>query len=285
MYNKFVLTVISAMLALVTTSAIAGPSVDESRSMDATGELNLSVVEGELTVRGWDNDSFELTGELGSDKHKVVITGDEDDWDIEVRQDGNWNWKWGRKGKGRTDLVLSVPHAAKINLEAVSTEVEVEGLDGDHLGIETVSGDVDIVVSSAHLDLGSVSGDIDIRGDGSRLELETVSGDVRASGIFESAEIESVSGDLRVSASDLEDLHASTVSGDVIIDTNLVSGARVGLDTHSGEIDLMLPAGTRFDLDSDTFSGDVDNEFGSDSSSDISIDAETFSGNITIKRK
>ncbi len=283
MYNKFVLTVIIATLALVTTSATAGPSVDERRSMDATGELSLSVVEGELMVRGWDNDSFELTGELGSDKHKVVITGDEDDWDIEVRQDGNWSW--GRKSKGRTDLVLSVPHAAKINVEAVSAEVEVEGLDGDHLGIETVSGDVDVVVSSAHLDLGSVSGDLDIRGDGSRLELETVSGDVRASGIVESAEIESVSGDLRLSASDLEDLHASTVSGDVIIDTNLVSGARVGLDTHSGEIDLMLPAGTRFDLDSDTFSGDVDNEFGSDSSSDISIDAETFSGNITIKRK
>lgn len=285
MYNKSVLTAMIAALALMATPAIAGPSVDENRSMDARGELNLSLVEGELIVRGWNNDSFELTGELSSDKHKVVISGDEDDWDIEVRQEGNWNWKWGSKDKGRTRLTLSVPHGAKIDLEAVSADIDVQGLGGDHLGIETVSGDVDIAVSSAHIDLESVSGDIEIRAEGSRLELQTVSGDVRASGIVESAEIESVSGDLRLNASDLKDLHASTVSGDVTIDTNLVSGARVGLDTHSGEIDLMLPASTRFDLDSDTFSGDVDNEFGSDSSSDISIDAETFSGNITIKKK
>ncbi len=285
MYNRQVLATALAGLFMVTAPAIAGPSVDESRSMDATGEISFGMVDGELSVRGWSNDSFELTGELGSDKHELVITGDEDDWDIEIRIEKNWGWSWGSKNSGNTDLTLMVPHAATVNVAAVSADVKVRELDGDFLGIASVSGDLDIDVASQQIDLESVSGDVDIKANDTSLDLETVSGDVFASGITSQAEIESVSGDLEIEADNLEDLYASTVSGDVKIDASLASNAEVDLETHSGEIDLYLPSGTRFDLDSDTFSGDVDNEFGSDRSSDISINAETFSGNITIREK
>lgn len=283
MFNKIVFSALIMSLALAAAPASAGPDVDESRAMDADGRLSLSMVEGELSVRGWDRDSFELTGELGSDKHEVNISGDEDDWDIEVRHDGNWKWGW--KNSGDTRLTLNVPHAARLELATVSADLSVAGVDGEHLGIAVVSGDVEVEAASTHIELESVSGDVEIRGNNSRLEMETVSGDLRASGITGAADIESVSGDLELMASDLQSLQAGTVSGDVTIETSLTANARVELETHSGEIELMLPADTRFDFDSDTFSGDVDNEFGSDSSSGISIDAETFSGNITIKKQ
>ncbi len=285
MRNQYLLSVFIASLVISATPAMAGPSVDETRAMQADGHISLSMVDGDLDVRGWDNDSFELTGELGTDKHKVTVTGDEDDWDIEIRHEGSWGWNWKGSSSGNTRLTLKVPHAARVDLESVSADIDVAGLDGAHLGIETVSGDMDLDVAVAHIELESVSGDAEVRGNNSRLELETVSGDIRASGIQQHADIESVSGDLRLQAVDLENLQAGTVSGDVIIDTSLANRARVRLETHSGEIELNLPADTRFDLDSDTFSGDVDNEFGSDSNSDISIDAETFSGNITISKK
>ncbi len=285
MYNKYVLTAAMAGLLIATVPAAAGPNVDESRAMDADGQISLGMVEGDLEVIGWDSDSFELTGELGSDKHELVVTGEQDDWEIEIRMEKNWGWSWSSKNSGDTDLTLKVPHSASVELSVVSADIDVENLDGDYLDIESVSGDLNIEVESSRIELESVSGDVEIRASNSSLELETVSGDVYASGITSHAAIESVSGDLRVDADNLESLYASSVSGDVTIDASLTSNARVELETHSGEIDLLLPANTRFDLDSDTFSGDVDNEFGSDSSSNISIDAETFSGNITIKRK
>jgi len=289
MYSKYLLTTVIValllMISLTVTPAIAGPSVDESRSMDADGEISLNMVEGELQVSGWDRDSFEVTGELGSDEHELVISGDEDDWAIEVRLEKRWGKRWSFKNKDETDLVLHVPHAAAVNLSAVSADMIVTGLDGDALSIESVSGDLDIEVAADHIDLETVSGDVDINGSNTSVEMETVSGDIVAKGISGEAEAESVSGDIRISASDLENLYAGTVSGDVKINTSLSSNARVELETHSGEIDLFLPANTRFDFDSDTFSGDVSNEFGSDSNSDIDIEAETFSGNIRIKKQ
>lgn len=270
-----------ALLGILASNGWAKEEVNEVRDMTSDGTLSIELVSGELQVTGWDREAFELTGTLGSKKEKVKISGDEDDWKIEIKQQGNWQWK---NNSGSTDLVLNVPHAAEIYLATVSADLEVEALDGEELVIETVSGDVRATVAVDTLELDTVSGDVRLTATGTELDMESVSGDLDASGVVGTLEVETVSGDFEVVGTNLEEVYASSVSGDIDMDIVLTEEAEVDLESHSGKITVMLPANTRFELDSDTFSGDIENDFGSSSDADINISAETFSGNIDIKK-
>ena len=132
----------------------------------------------------------------------------------------------GRFSGGAIDYVISVPTGTSLSLKTASGDVSVKSVTGD-LVVNSFSGDV--VVS-----------------------------DSRPRAI----EIELVSGDVSLEKIDSERVHVKSVSGDVTFTGKLAKTGRYDLSTHSGDIQVIPEGNPGFEVDAETFSGDVSSDFG-----------------------
>jgi DUF4097 and DUF4098 domain-containing protein YvlB len=294
---------IAAAFAFAALPALAGTPINQTRPLDATGEVHVENVKGRIVVRTWARPEVRITGTLGKGAEKLEIEGDEGSLDISVRYPnsrGGWNF-WGRDDGGAepTILEVTVPQRASLEVEAVAADVDVQQMAGARLSASSVSGNVSVTASSpGEAELQSVSGDILARITTSRVEVESVSGDVDLQGGLDGeVSMESVSGDLTLVAKSLSQLKLNSVSGDANVRTALRPNASVQGETLSGTLALRLPRATGTRLHVETFSGDIDapagtvkrEEHGPGKSLDTrlgdgrgDIKLESFSGDVRI---
>lgn len=137
---------------------------------------------------------------------------------------------FGADGHYELTVEAEVPVAAELQLEAVSSDVDVSDLRGEQR-YRTVSGDLSVTNAGGFVRLESVSGDATIRAD-EHLSVQS----------------QGVSGDLHVTASTLRSLHASTVSGDVELETQLAEGGDFSVETVSGDLEVGLVGDATFEI-------------------------------------
>ena len=70
-------------------------------------------------------------------------------------------------------------------------------------------------------------------------------------------DINTVSGDLDLADVRSERVHIRSVSGNLTYDGPLAKAGRYDLNSHSGDIRLLVPAGVGFELEANTFSGSL----------------------------
>jgi hypothetical protein len=128
----------------------------------------------------------------------------------------------------KVDYVVRVPRRCDIRLDCVSSEAAVLGLEGD-FNIKTVSGEVHLQKLSGPLKINTVSGDVDGAGLAGPLRLETVSGKAR------------------LDQSGFESVKASSISGDLRLETPIGEGP-YRFQSISGNVTLLVPADTRCSL-------------------------------------
>lgn len=130
--------------------------------------------------------------------------------------------------------------------------------------------------------------------------METVTGKITASQIKGSIKANVVTGRIELSeVSEASIVDANTVTGSVIYDGKINREGRYILNTHSGRIEMTLPADSGFDLEAETFSGGIETDFDIKISGRISkksisgvvnkggplVKLSTFSGDIYLKKK
>ncbi|MDQ2853698.1 MAG: DUF4097 family beta strand repeat-containing protein [Chloroflexota bacterium] len=127
-------------------------------------------------------------------------------------------------------MQAEVPSASRLELTAVSSDLDVNGLSGEQ-SYRTVSGD---------LSLDEVGGSV---------RVETVSGDatIRANQPL-AADAQAVSGDLHITAATLRSLRANTVSGDVELEAELAEGGDFRVETVSGDLGVGLVGNATFEI-------------------------------------
>jgi len=126
-----------------------------------------------------------------------------------------------------------------------------------------VSGDVNVTGTPNVAIAKTISGDVTARDIGTQttLVLSTVSGTVIGTGLkVRALEAGSVSGDVRLVGSEVERLEAKSVSGNIEFDAPLAKGGRYEFTSHSGNVRIVITGNTGFELDADTFSGNVRSE-------------------------
>lgn len=286
------LLALAALLAA--THAAAQRRIDETVPTAATGRVEVFNLSGSVRVIGWDRPEIRITGTLGEGAERLAVSGDRERTEIRVVLP-----RGRRRNVEGSDVEIRLPEGKTLAVRTTSADIEVTGVNGA-LTLASTSGDVAVSGSPAELTAGSTSGDVVFTGGTTaRVRASSTSGDVAVSGTArESVNAESISGDVRISASTPE-VRATAVSGDLLLrgvsgrvsastvsgeaeildsriqygsfetvsggflfDGELLRGAAFNIQTHSGEIEMRLPAGVSAAFEIQTFSGDIDNEFG-----------------------
>lgn len=208
-------------------------------------------------------------------------------------------------GRGCSDghFEVTVPVGTRVAATTWSGSVSVKGVHGD-IDARSQSGDVQIRDAGDRLDVESLSGDVVIRGVKGESTITTVSGSVTLTAARGNISIESVSGDLDLSDIVARQIRMHTTSGDVSFAGAILDAGRYEFNAFSGEIVLALPNDIGAELNVSTFSGGIESDFpitlkagehgiGAAQAKRLNftvgrgtarIIAETFSGDITLKR-
>jgi DUF4097 and DUF4098 domain-containing protein YvlB len=269
--------------------------IDTTFAFSASGIVDLSSVYGDIVVTGWDR--REARVRASTDRGTLEHEFTQSRLTIEHRTPrGSWR---GRSGDMRYEV--SVPRGVRIMLRTTSGDVQVRATGGE-VEVNTTSGDVTLE-DVGRVEVGSVSGDVFVRGVKGSLEASTVNGSVEAADIEGDMHLGSTSGDVTVTNGRGRDVELSTTSGEVSYAGAVDPSGRYEFHSHSGTIDVAIPAATNARFSVETFSGEIDSDFPitlmpgdratgrprrfefNIGSGGPRIIAESFSGNIEIRKR
>ena len=143
----------------------------------------------------------------------------------------------------RATVNLRLPRECPVEVTTATAPVVVAGL-SSRLKIRTANGEITLDDVSGETDVNTADGSTSVRDPGGTLGFN------------------SASGRLAVAGGRLSELRAKTVSGHVMVDTDLAASARVRVNTVSGEVALRVPAECSANVEMRTMTGGVDSDFG-----------------------
>lgn len=258
--------ILLAILALAASPALAAMAeVDRTVSIGPDGTVELSIIAGTVEVNGGGGSDVRIHVTYDDRYLEVDIDESSRGVSIEVEPpDNDGDHIHGRDLDG-TVVRLDVPRGARLEIESVSADTTIAGVDGD-------------------VDIEIVSGNLTLSGGEPRVSVSSVSGEVRVSvdGMLRGGEFEAV-------------------SGSVVFAGPLGPGARLSFEAVSGDVELRLSSAVSAEFDIETFSGEIENELGPPArrsseflpskelrftlgSGDARVSVETLSGRIKLVR-
>ena len=147
-------------LALLATVPVAlAESIDETADVHPRGEVEVSNVAGTVRVEGWDRDQVRVTGELGRGAERLEFRAEDRHTLVKVI------YPKSSRSSGGTDLVIRMPVASRLSVNAVSADIRVAGVEGAQR-LQSVSGNIDTESRGQDVRVETVSGDLTLRGHG-----------------------------------------------------------------------------------------------------------------------
>jgi DUF4097 and DUF4098 domain-containing protein YvlB len=248
-----------------------GPEQTEAFSrtvrIGRNGTFDLSNITGDVIVTGGGGDDVRIdaTKRVRSNEadarallRAIQIQITERSGLVEVRTELPRRRNW----SGGVDYTIALPNSANVTLRTVSGDLRMTNVRGE-LRAETVSGNVIASQLGRVRTLKAVSGDIEVTdAEGGELTAGTVSGDVVARNLrVKAIDLESVSGDLRFTDVEADRVNLRTINGDIEYKGRLARSGRYDMQSHSGDIRLTPTGNPGFDIDANTFSGDIRSDF------------------------
>jgi len=94
-----------------------------------------------------------------------------------------------------------------------------------------------------------------------RLNVNVLSEDVEVRGVGGDIEVKTVSGEVQVRDARSRLVRVNSTSGNIAFEGTIDAAGRYELETHSGDVDLSLPANVKATLTLSTYSGGIESEF------------------------
>lgn len=171
----------------------------------------------------------------------------------------------GQRRSGRRNINVSVaytvtaPAGTRLSIDSISGNVKVADIKGD-INANSISGDVRISGAGRIGTAKTISGTIEIsetQADGP-VAGSSVSGDVVLRRVTaRRMDAGSVSGNIKLEDVQSERVGAQTTSGSVWFAGTLARNGRYELKSFSGEVRVLLAGNTGFEVDANSFSGEV----------------------------
>ncbi|MDL2236338.1 DUF4097 domain-containing protein [Christensenellaceae bacterium OttesenSCG-928-K19] len=163
--------------------------------------------------------------------------------------------------------------AKNVKIDTASGGVMVDKTDCSSIYVSVASGNINVSANATGIvELDSASGEVTFKGTAEAFEADTASGSVNAEiGGLRTAAVDSASGSVRIACTDADTLR------------------EIDVDTASGEVTIELPENDGFEVDYDTASGGLRNEFEMvgdlHKNGGIDISVDTVSGGLNILKK
>lgn len=272
------------------------PRIDTTFTFSAGGVVDLSSAFGDIQVTGWDR--REARVRAWTDRGTLDYEFSSSRLTIEHR-----NERGSSRSRDRDSRYeVTIPRGARLILRSTSGDIEVRNTGGE-VEVNSTSGDVLIEDVAQRVEVGTLSGDITLRTVKGNVEATTVNGSIEVAGVEGDIKLGSTSGDLVVTEARARDVELSTTTGEVAYAGTIDPNGRYEFHSHSGTIDLAIPATTNARFSIETFSGEIDSDFPitlqpGDRTSNRPrrfeftvgtggprIIAESFSGDVEIRRR
>lgn len=281
-------------LTLGSLTAWAQTPIDEKRPANAEVRIEIKNVKGSVRVEAWDEAAIHVTGTLGKNSERLEFECDGDDAQIEVVIPKK------ARNVGSTELHIRAPRNSSLEIGSVSGSIEVKDITGPQ-ELRTVSGSVRVTGGSGEIEAGTTSGSVHLEGLFTRVRAASVSGSVTVREVRAEVEASTVSGRIQVEGGGVTRAKCEAVSGGVEFSGSLADNARIELTTHSGSVNVSVPATTSAHLKASTFSGSIRNElssavaerprYGPGATLETTvgggsgrIEARTFSGSVNFRK-
>lgn len=273
-------------LGLVAAVALAsGAAVAQKKEFryNVGAGANISVV----------NDFGPVTLRAGSANQVVVVaTPRSSKVEVDSAQYGNRVDVRSRSTPGakpedrRVEYEIQVPADANVMVRSSTGPVKVQGLNGD----VSVEGD------DSPIEVRDSDGQVHARTVGAPITLTNLHrGHVEATSVSGQVKLHDVSGNV---------VTANTTAGPIIFSGDCADGGQYSLSSHSGAIDVSLPASASVDVSARSVTGSVEDEFplkplarasatldqgksfaGTSNTGASSLRLRTFSGKIRVKKQ
>jgi DUF4097 and DUF4098 domain-containing protein YvlB len=189
--------------------------------------------------------------------------------------------------QARVDYDVTVPAGVSVNVSTTAAPITAEGLSGD-IGLSSETGQITVSnVGKSHVRVRSMTAPVTLKDvTMSRVDIQSSGGAVQ---------LNNVTG---------QRVAASTTSGNIEYRGDCSGGGDYVLTTHSGAIDMTLPATASVDLSARSTTGAVENAFplqekqhnsfvpkqgrsfaGTSNSGSSSVELQSFSGKIRVKKQ
>jgi DUF4097 and DUF4098 domain-containing protein YvlB len=246
--------------ALVLATVIAAPAwlaaqttVDQKRPAAPDGTVSIENMAGSVKVTGWDKAEVQVKGSVG-DGGELRFDASGKRTHVEIEADGN---PMGIK----SHLEVFVPAGSSVDVEGFQATISVTGVLGS-VSAETVNGSITQAGAAKHVELQSVNGDIEVAKAAGRIQAEAVNGTVTVRDASGELEASTVHGKLHVIGGSYERVEIESVAGPVRFEAALGARAALTVETVSGAVELLLPAGIGAEFAVSSFSGRITNELG-----------------------
>jgi DUF4097 and DUF4098 domain-containing protein YvlB len=268
--------------------------VDQRRPAAPDGLVEVENRAGSVRVIGGSTAEVTVTGTLGR-RASLSLTGDGRRTRVEVEVEGNPHAM-------RSDIEVHVPAGSRVSVESFASSIVVSGVTGP-VTAETVNGSVSVAGSLKEVSAESVNGAVEVSGAPTRVHVGTTNGSVTVRGARGELEANTVNGEVRViGGGPFERAQLESVSGAIYFEGALAPHAYLQAQTVSGAVELLLPGNVAADFTVNTFSGDIDTEFGaavyrtgrhspqkelnfSTGGGGAKVSIETLSGSVTLRKR
>lgn len=267
--------------------------IDTTISFSRTGTVELQLTGGEIIVTSWPREQVRVRAT--SERSALRLDASSAHVSLGLRQ--------GSSRSGDTRFEVTIPVGARVRANTTSGDIRVSGSKAD-VEARTQRGDI-AVEDVGRIDLNAFSGDVEATTVAGDVRIGVLSGDVRVRGATGEVEIKTVSGEVDVRDTRARLVRLESTSGDLTYDGTIDPSGRYELETHSGDVDLSLPANIGANVVVSTFSGSVESDFpmvlepgahgdGSSHGKELRltigrggarITAKSFSGDINIRSR
>jgi DUF4097 and DUF4098 domain-containing protein YvlB len=215
-------------------------TIEKTFQVTTPARLNISNVRGSITIQPGEADVMEVKavkhGNFESGSHLIEMTQDSDG-SVRVETRPNEALFGFLSHPPKVEYSVRVPQGIHLDASCVSSSLNVSDL-GGVFKLKTISGDIE---------LANLTGPF---------KIIVVSGDVSGSHLAGVLELGTVSGRARMRESDFPTVDASTVNGDLILQTS-ISGGSYQFSSVSGSVRLLVPQDTHCNAELNSVSGSI----------------------------
>lgn len=307
------LVLVLGLMLIMPLSALADDRFEQKlekvESLAKDGQVMINNISGDIRISVWKEDKVKIEAikraeardeseaKKAMEEVEIQIKAEPGLVTIKTRYPENRGF-FGRDTSVSVDYTLWIPEKASVEARSVSGDIEIAEA-GGQIVANTVSGDVEISGGKKSVVAKAVSGDVKVEKIEGDAQLNSVSGDIQATGVKGSIEAEAVSGSIDLKdVSQATKVSAKSVSGSINYQGEIKSDGRYQFNSHSGDVVLVLPASSSFELEAGAFSGTVKTEFPIEVIGEISdrqikgkvgnggayIVAKAFSGRVEIRK-